>query len=150
VVDELEGSDAHHYRLHWLLNDFPYHVADPRGAVVVETPAGPYCVSVASEGASAAFSLVRADSGTPRGWRAPYYGQRRPALSLAWTAHAPRVLFWTLFSPIAGRWHFDRGEARADFPGSVMRVWLNCSPQRSSLVERIVVAGAFSDELVIS
>ena len=30
----------------------------------------------------ATYSLARADEQTPRGWRAPYYNYREPALSL--------------------------------------------------------------------
>jgi hypothetical protein len=56
-------------------------------------------VTLASETAGGACTLVRADESSPRGWHAPFYGDRQPALSLDRTVQADQQVFWTLFSP---------------------------------------------------
>jgi asparagine synthase (glutamine-hydrolysing) len=150
VIDELDGQVAHEYRLHWLLDDFPFRPTDPQGAVALQTPVGSYCVSMVAEAERSEFSLVRADPTTPRGWRAAGYRQRRPALSLALTAQAPRVVFWTLFGPNIGRLQFESGEARAEFCELVVRCWRDLSPMSAPLVGRITAEGTFSEEMVIS
>jgi hypothetical protein len=45
------------------------------------------------------YSFVRADEQSPRGWRAPYYYYREPALSLSLTTSNDKAFFLTLFSP---------------------------------------------------
>src|SRR5205807_710617 len=93
VLDYLESSGPHSYRLHWLLQDAPYEW-DSSGRLTLSTCAGPYFVRLAPSCGAAGYSLVRADESTPRGWWAPYYYDRKPALSLALTCQASSVLLW--------------------------------------------------------
>jgi len=48
------------------------------------------------EGTSA-FSVVRAEPDSTRGWRSQYYGDKEPAISIMLEAHQPRAWFWTFF-----------------------------------------------------
>jgi hypothetical protein len=99
VLDDLRSAGTHAYRVHWLFPDLQ-HVWEPTdGKLALDTPAGPYRVSLASESAYGVNSLVRAEESGPRGWRAPFYGHREPALSLDRTVQAESQLFRTLFSP---------------------------------------------------
>lgn len=99
VVDRLHSKGAHRYRLHWLLPDLAYTwQADPT-QLMLQTAAGPYHLRLAALAQAGVATLVRADERSARGWCAPYYGHREPALSLDLTVEGTSVLFWTLFSP---------------------------------------------------
>lgn len=99
VLDSLSSHKAHCYRLHWLLLDVSYEWHSDAGHLALYTPAGPYHMQLATLSRDSTYSLVRADQHGPRGWRAPYYDYREPALSLALVAQANSVWFWTLFGP---------------------------------------------------
>lgn len=100
VLDSLTGEIPHEYRLHWLLSDFPHEWDSERGRITLKTSVGAYAVQMGVwRGAMGAASLVRAESHGPRGWRAPYYNCKEPALSLALTSSAKALVFWSLFGP---------------------------------------------------
>lgn len=101
VLDALddEAGAVHAYRLHWLLADVPYEWEPTAGRLLLHTPAGDYLVAWASAGAEGEASLVRADPASPRGWQAPCYGVRAPALSLAVVGRGAHVRFVTLLAP---------------------------------------------------
>ena len=48
------------------------------------------------EGKSA-FSVVRADENSTRGWRSQYYGEKEPAISAMLETDQVHALFWTFF-----------------------------------------------------
>ena len=87
VVDDLLGSQVHKIRLQWLLPDCPYEWKE--GELTMQTSAGPVRLAAICTSAAEA-TLVRA--GEPlaggaagqslRGWRAPHYAAKEPALSL--------------------------------------------------------------------
>ena len=99
VLDRLWSEDMHTYRLHWLLLDCPYEWQEERGTLLLDTPAGDYRVQLAEREREGKYSLVRADSESPRGWRAPYYNYREAALSLALECSGRAAFFWTLLGP---------------------------------------------------
>jgi len=99
IVDALSSRGEHRYRLHWLLADLPHEWEPEDGRLTLQTPEGSFCVRMGTTGGSGECSLVRADESSPRGWHAPYYSHREPALSVAMTIHADTLLFWTLFGP---------------------------------------------------
>lgn len=103
VLDYLQGQDEHDFRLHWLFPDWPYEWRHDAGEFTLQTPRGAYHVHVTTTLASRQWSLVRAEESTPKGWRAPYYSYREPALSLVLGVHAHTTLFATFFSPTPGR-----------------------------------------------
>lgn len=109
VLDRLWSEDIHAYRLHWLLLDCPYEWQEREGALSLNTPAGVYRVQLAELEKEGSYSLVRADSDSPRGWRAPYYSSREPALSLALECHGQTTFFWTLFGPTPAAVTYDEG-----------------------------------------
>jgi hypothetical protein len=45
----------------------------------------------------AAFSTVRGDPASTRGWRSRYYGQKEPALSAMLETERADATFWTFF-----------------------------------------------------
>jgi len=99
VVDGLIGRAQHCYRLHWLLLGVPHTWEEGSGRLTLHTSAGPYHVQLATEAHVSCVSLVRADVGSPRGWRARGYGSREPALSLDLATSGSSARFWTLFGP---------------------------------------------------
>lgn len=121
IVDRLSSVTPHIYRLHWLLIDAPRVFDEPRQHLRLETGAGPWDVCVAS---SADFSstIVRADPLGPRGWYAPTYGDRRPAVSWAAVTEARAVTFWTLLGPSVVELHSEADGLRivtADWTGRI-------------------------------
>jgi hypothetical protein len=99
VLDRVTSAAEHDYRLHWLLIDAPCDCDKGSKRLTLKTPAGPYFVEVASTANESACSIVRGAESGPRGWRAPYYNDREPALSLALTARGGSLWFWTAFGP---------------------------------------------------
>lgn len=97
VLDRLSSATAHDYRLHWLLGDWPYHWQDD--LLTLQTPAGAYQMRWGATRPGSTANLLRADPHSPRGWQAPTYFQRRPALSFALTHHTSELIFWTMFGP---------------------------------------------------
>lgn len=103
VCDQLNGPEAHDYRLHWLLTDSPYRWTDgsDSASLSIDTPHGPFEMTVSCD-RPVTFSLVRASDGI-RGWRSRYYGDREPALSIAAESHGRMpVLMCTRFSDPSG------------------------------------------------
>ena len=101
VIDGLFARDKHSYRLQWLLADLPHEFDPDKQRVSLTTVEGPYHICCGTISGGATSSLVRADPESARGWRAPFYNYREPALSLALTETASSTIFWTLFSPQA-------------------------------------------------
>jgi hypothetical protein len=101
VVDRLTSAGPHDYRLHWLWCDAPYRFDEQAATVMLDTAAGPYHVRCGSVGHAAklATSVVRADETSTRGWQAPYYGAKEPAVSFAAELRAENATLWTLLGP---------------------------------------------------
>lgn len=99
VLDRLESAGTHRYRLHWLLPDLPHTWNPDAGRLEADTPEGRYRVSLGTADGHGAVSLVRADPATPRGWRAPYYSERVPALSVDLTVEGAVARLWTVLGP---------------------------------------------------
>ena len=141
VLDAAESRSEHTYRLHWLMGDFPHQVSEQSGAVSLTTPAGPYHVLVGSVQEPNTISLVRADPGSARGWCAPFYGHREPALSLAVEQRACSTIFWTLFSPDIELVHVNNGSIRIQAPSGLSVIELG-GDVTGRLVRRISTPGA--------
>ena len=101
VLDRMYSSAEHRYRLHWLLADYPYQWNDSHGEMALETKRGTYGIHfLASDPKS--ISIVRAHEQSPRGWHAPYYYSRYPAVSFAAEIDGKDTWFITGFGP--GTW----------------------------------------------
>ncbi len=97
VLDRLEARESHEFRLHWLLSDVPFEEQPETGELTLFTAAGPFhcCVRSSEEVTS---SLVRADTGSARGWRSPCYQELKPALSWASVTRGAGCWFASVFS----------------------------------------------------
>lgn len=98
IVDSLRSNEPHTYRLHWLLMDVPYELNEPQHQLTLKTSHGPYNIRIAVD-TSTELTCVRADQLSPRGWHAPHYGERQPAVSMACLSEDDSVTFWTLMGP---------------------------------------------------
>ena len=76
-------------------NDFPYE--QQRNSVLLTLDSGKCKVEVGLADGESAFSIVRGDPSSTRGWRSQHYGDREPALSVLLETDRPRGYFWTFF-----------------------------------------------------
>jgi len=95
VIDQLEDKQAHHYALHWLLDDFPF--AQDESFVLLSIDSLKHKVQVGLVEGKSVFSVVRGDPNSTRGWRSQYYGEKEPAISVRLETDQARVCFWTFF-----------------------------------------------------
>jgi asparagine synthase (glutamine-hydrolysing) len=116
VVDSLTSSAPHRYRLQWLVPDMDHSWQEEQAMLTLETEAGPYHVQTVALPRRGVCSLVRGDENSARGWRAPYYSYKEPALSLDLTVEDTNVLFLTCFSPesFSLAWKGDSISVKAD------------------------------------
>jgi hypothetical protein len=94
---------------------------------------------------------MHAEKGSPRGWRAPYYNFREPALSVDLTAQTDAVSFATLFGPKAP--HVTTSEAmlqlRTDDWRGIIHLQTELDGERSLLVA-VSLAGALEAQWRLS
>jgi asparagine synthase (glutamine-hydrolysing) len=84
VMDRIGGTGDHDIRLHWLGGDFPYTFDAGSGQLTLDTPGGPFSVTVLdAAGHHLACSAVAGQENPPRGWLSRYYGEKTPVPSLA-------------------------------------------------------------------
>ena len=114
VVDRVGGEGRHQARLHWLCGAYPHRYERAAGRLALETPAGPFTVTVLDPaGHPAPGEVVAGQEQPPRGWLSRYYGEKVPVASLAVVvaAEAPLTLVTVLAGgtpevTVAGdRWH---------------------------------------------
>lgn len=147
ILDRMKSAAEHEYRLHWLLIDAPYEWVEVEQRLTLRTPAGPYYVQAAVLAHESRCSLVRAGEGTARGWRAPYYNYREPALSLELTARADSVYFHSVFGPEPCQviWGEDMVKVETDrWQASIAMA----ADEAQSLVSSVRLDGAVVDYLV--
>jgi asparagine synthase (glutamine-hydrolysing) len=95
VVDHLTAAKSHHYALNWLLDDLPFE--QDGHSLLLAADATKYRVQIGLAQGNAAFSIVRADPNSTRGWRSQYYAEKAPAISVMLEADHPRAIFWSFF-----------------------------------------------------
>ena len=95
VIDNLIANESHNFKLHWLLNDFPFEQKE--NSVLLSFDKMKYKVQVGTIEGNGNFSIVRADPESTRGWRSRYYGHKEPAISVVLEAGLSKVTFWTYF-----------------------------------------------------
>ena len=148
ILDRPTSRESHRYRLHWLLPDLPFVWDEGRRRLTLRTPAGDYAATMMSMGGET-FSLVRADESSPRGWRAPYYNDREPALSLAAEAQADSHWFVTLFAPAQYEIFVKESEATVSAASLTARIQFSTADD-STLVRMASLSGAASDTLELT
>ena len=97
VVDHLDAKQTHHYRLHWLLNDFSFLENSEQKSILLKMDSGNVKVATGSLEGESRFSIARTDASSTRGWRSIYYGEKLPAISLALETDRSQACFWTFF-----------------------------------------------------
>ena len=102
VLDSVRSAGTHSCRLHWLLPDLPNDWDESSGKLQLQTVAGDFFAQAMARGTSGKCSLTRAVENSAEGWRARFYGEREPALSLSVQAEAAEANFCTLFGPFEG------------------------------------------------
>ncbi len=95
VLDYLFAKENHNYKLHWLLNDFPYE--QKLNSILLSLDSVKYKMQVGILNGKGELSIVRADEHSTRGWRSRYYGHKEPAISVMLETNQPQVTFWTFF-----------------------------------------------------
>jgi asparagine synthase (glutamine-hydrolysing) len=145
VIDALLSRGPHAYRVHWLLADAPYDW-DPSTATLAFRGAGPsFEVRMGTAGDVGVVSLVRAEVDGARGWRAPGYGRREPALSLALEVTAATTWCWTVFSAVPAL--VTREANRLDVHGADWRAEIavnTSSVEPLAVATRHVIGAAFA------
>ena len=141
VIDHAHSAVARSYRLHWLLADLPHHFDADAGKLSLHTVDGNYHVTVGPSRAS----LVRADPEGARGWRAPYYNYREPALSLIVEQAGYAATFWSVFSPQPARVTADQKRLEVETGGKHFHIAFGQQPH-----ERLIKAiSTESDQLQV-
>ena len=97
IHDHVHAEEARQFRLHWLFSDFPF--SWQQSGLVFETPNGDYFADVRTNVQDIAMTVVRASKSTPRGWFAPHYSTRAPAISVDWVCRTREADFLTVLSP---------------------------------------------------
>ncbi len=148
VVDTLRSTKSHQYRLHWLLPNFPHEWNSEARALTLQTPAGPYFMQMTASANTGSSSLISADLDSPRGWHAPYYFVREPALSVDLTASAESLVFWTVFGPQAP--HLVLSDTAMEIRTDEGLVTVNYGSQAHELhpvITAVTLAGAMPERL---
>lgn len=154
ILDRLISDGDHSYRLHWLLADVPHEWNEQDGRLTLHTAAGLYQGQVGVLTGRAVCSLIRADESSPRGWRAPYYNYREPAISLNAAAQGRSISFWSTFGPAQHRTSIERIEG---IEGTTLRIesddWrasmLLAAGDEQPQISSVAVDGASEDSLEI-
>lgn len=146
VLDRLEGNEEHIYRLHWLLGDAPYLWDEDHSHLALNFPSFAYHIRLWGGPGSLRYSLVRSDNSSPRGWWAPYYYSRKPALSLDATLCASDAGFGTLFGPADGTVEAYAHGLRVQTGTWVADLVLG-EGREEPLVMSVAVTGAIHDQL---
>lgn len=124
VVDRVSGRGRHAVRLHWLAGPYRHRYDPGAGRLELDTPAGPYTVTVLGPDARPlAGDVVRGGEDPPRGWLSRYYGEKVavPSLAVVREGEAPVELVSVLAAgrPQASfdgrRWSLEAGGSRVSF-----------------------------------
>lgn len=149
VADALSSASVHRYRLHWLLHNDPHQWDEVAGRLRLHTLRGEYHIQTGAAGSAAAFSLVRADSQSARGWQAPYYGVRLPALSMDAVVQVSQTVFWTLFAPRPTEVSISQQELLVAGEGLQARLTF-AADQGAALFSAIRMSGSIHDTLELT
>lgn len=149
VLDKLSSQTLHTYRLHWLLPDVPHAWQPDTNQLHLNTAVGGYQIQLFCHADNNATTLVRADADNPRGWQAPYYSNRTPALSLDMTTSIAETWFCTLFSPISCQLIANNKQIELNTP-QWQATLTHATPSDSSLLASVTLIGTRQDYLVLS
>lgn len=147
VLDCLQGTAQREYTLHWLLDDVPHIWDEKINRVALEYPESCYYLQTgglhyneAQRSLECKASIVRGDKHSPRGWQAPYYNHRLPALSIKTNVTGDKFLLWSVFTPEPCAVNLTgRDNLKLETPSWQTSIELSeRKPQVASLVRRII------------
>lgn len=124
VVDRVAGVGRHAARLQWLAGPYPHGYEADCGRLTLETPAGPFSVTLLDGMAlPIAGDVVAGRHSPPRGWLSRYYAEKVPAPSLAavQVGEAPLEFVTVLSAGVPrvsmddGLWRVAAGASAASF-----------------------------------
>ena len=151
VLDVLESLTDHEYRLHWLLEDAPYLIDEIRQRLTLITDLGDYHVQLACSAPESRCHVLRADGGSSRGWYAPTYHDRQPALSLSLETDGTKTVFATWLGPNAGTLQISSTSIMASSGAADCQVNLvDQSTVSESFVQTVKLSGPQQDLLTVS
>ena len=137
-LDRIGAIDVHRFRLHWLLADAPCEWMKSPGMLRLDFPEGQFFVNLISAQGCNLPTMVRADPVGSRGWMAPTYGERSPALSVALEVEGGEALFATWLGPEPARVELTENSCEVQLDGCAAR--LHFSNRADSFVDRIEAA----------
>lgn len=95
-IDTVVGPGSHQLVLQWLGGEFPFQFDSPASRLSLDTPLGPFSITVLDEHAlpSPGSSVAAGQESPPRGWLSRYYGRKTPvpSLEVALNGTLPRTL----------------------------------------------------------
>ncbi|HJQ22301.1 MAG TPA: alginate lyase family protein [Blastocatellia bacterium] len=144
VADQLGGEAEHDYRLHWLFADLPFAWDEAQHRLTLHTAAGAYAAHLLGLPRAGRCSIMRADPRSARGWRAAYYFDREPALSLDLQCRAATAAFVTVFAPDDYHVVMDESSLVVRSTGWHATMALSASEK---LIASAFVSGALTDRL---
>ncbi|MBU1274008.1 MAG: heparinase II/III family protein [Proteobacteria bacterium] len=149
VLDRLQSPGPHVYKLHWLLPDTEYEWSPEAGRLGLQFDKGAYHLCLGVWGASGKASLTRAAPDSPRGWQAPHYQHRQPALALELASSGRSVVFWSLFAPALPvvRSQSPVLELQGEEVSARVECCLEPALPREPLVRRLRLEGKLADQL---
>lgn len=146
VLDRLQSLSKHTYRLHWLFPDASYRWDGDAGRLTLDFAAFSYHVQMGVDADGASHSLIRADEGSPRGWRAPWYQVREPALSVVLTVRAAVANFWTFLGPGLGLIEISARDLKIH-TDSWEAILLLGNVEAGPLITDVIATGTIKDHL---
>ncbi len=149
VLDVLHSQGVHDYRLHWLFPDLPYQWQEEGAALLLEASAGGYRAVVGAIDARPQISLLRADPQSPRGWYAPHYYRRQPALSLAAHLQGAQAAFWSLLGPDTAKVTANNADISVAAPQWQAMIHL-AGHSETTVVDRVAFQADMDDILELS
>jgi hypothetical protein len=99
IIDKLTTLGLAVAKVNWLIPDLPYRLDNGGSSLILDTPLGG--VAIEWDYPDVVFELVRCDAQSNRGWYAPNYYHRKPALSLILKFQiSGSIQGWTRFTPV--------------------------------------------------
>jgi hypothetical protein len=138
VVDRIDSSVPHTYRLHWLFDDFPYTYDDKLHKVILHTGKGDYRMFSGLLEGTGESSLIRADENYPRGWQSRYYYHKEPALSFDLVTEHSTATFYTILGPGINDVQIEKDTINIFSDSHSVQVRLNPSPKNVPLVKDVL------------
>lgn len=149
LLDQLHGRLAHGYRLHWLLADYPYVWDNATGKLQLHAPFGALGLTLHVASDNRNFDLVRAAPDSPRGWHAPIYASRQPALSVSAETTGAEARFLSLIGPGALQLALANGQVVVT-GGDWQTVVTLAQAAERTLVSTVTQTGRHVSELLIN